>query len=32
MSMEVVLDNKRANGALLRYISMDKSDLFEYVD
>ena len=32
MSMEVVLDNKRASGALLRYISMDKSDLFEYVD
>lgn len=32
MSMEVVLENKRANGALLRYVSMDKSDLFKYVD
>ena len=30
--MEVVLENKRANGATLRYVSMDKSDLLKYVD
>lgn len=30
--MEVVLENKRANGAILRYVSMDKSDLLKYVD
>ena len=30
--MEVVLENKRTNGATLRYVSMDKSDLLKYVD
>lgn len=32
MSMEVVLDYKKVDGVLLRYISMDQSDLFKCVD